>query len=110
MKTISVRDLRSKSAQIWRELQQEKDMVVTSKGRPVGVLSYASESNLERSLERDSLVACDAWGSPGSKSSWSETLEASVRQRKLNGGTADICIVARRTDCRSLLSSSSSNS
>ncbi|MBI4249083.1 MAG: type II toxin-antitoxin system prevent-host-death family antitoxin [Elusimicrobia bacterium] len=50
MKTISVRDLRSKSAQIWRELRQEKDMVVTSKGRPVGVLSYASEANLERTL------------------------------------------------------------
>ena len=49
-KTISVRDLRSKSAQIWRELEQEKDMVVTSKGRPVGVLSYASEANLERTL------------------------------------------------------------
>ena len=50
MKTISVRDLRSKSAQIWRELQREKDMVVTSKGRPVGVLSYACEANLERTL------------------------------------------------------------
>lgn len=50
MKTISVRDLRSRSAQIWRELQREKDMVVTSKGRPVGVLSYASEANLERTL------------------------------------------------------------
>lgn len=50
MKTISVRDLRSKSAQIWRELEREKDMVVTSKGRPVGVLSYASEANLERTL------------------------------------------------------------
>lgn len=50
MRTISVRDLRSKSAQIWRELQREKDMVVTSKGRPVGVLSYASEANLEKTL------------------------------------------------------------
>lgn len=50
MKTISVRDLRSKSAQIWRELVREKDMVVTSKGRPVGVLSYACEANLERTL------------------------------------------------------------
>lgn len=50
MKTISVRDLRSKSAQIWRELEKEKDMVVTSKGRPVGVLSYASQANLERTL------------------------------------------------------------
>lgn len=50
MKTISVRDLRSKSAQIWQELQREKDMVVTSKGRPVGVLSHACQANLERTL------------------------------------------------------------
>ncbi len=50
MRTISVRDLRSKSAQIWRELRMEKDMIVTSKGRPVGVLSYASEASLERTL------------------------------------------------------------
>lgn len=50
MKTISVRELRSKSAQVWRELQREKDMVITSKGRPVGVLSFASEANLERTL------------------------------------------------------------
>ena len=50
MRTISVRDLRSKSAQIWRDLSREKDMVITSKGRPVGVLSYASESNLEKTL------------------------------------------------------------
>lgn len=50
MKTISVRELRSKSAQVWRELEREKDMVVTSKGRPVGVLCYASEANLERTL------------------------------------------------------------
>ena len=50
MKTISVRDLRSKSAQVWRDLAREKDMVVTSKGRPVGVLSYASEANLEKTL------------------------------------------------------------
>ena len=50
MKTISVRDLRSKSAQIWREPSREKDMVITSKGRPIGVLSYASEANLEKTL------------------------------------------------------------
>lgn len=50
MKTISVRELRARSAQVWRELEREKDMVVTSKGRPVGVLCYASEANLERTL------------------------------------------------------------
>ncbi len=50
MKTISVRDLRAKSAQIWRDLSQEKDMVITSKGKPVGILSTTSEDTLEASL------------------------------------------------------------
>ncbi|MEW6574500.1 MAG: type II toxin-antitoxin system prevent-host-death family antitoxin [Bacillota bacterium] len=39
MKFISVRDLRLRSAEIWRQLQQEKEMVVTSNGRPVAVLA-----------------------------------------------------------------------
>ena len=50
MKIISVRDLRSKSAQIWRELGREKDMIVTSNGRPVGVLSSATEETLQDTL------------------------------------------------------------
>lgn len=39
MKFISVRDLRLGSAEIWRQLQQEKEMVVTSNGRPVAILA-----------------------------------------------------------------------
>ncbi|MDI6844444.1 MAG: type II toxin-antitoxin system prevent-host-death family antitoxin [Anaerosomatales bacterium] len=50
MKFISVRDLRAKSADIWRELQDEREMVITSNGRPVAILAAVSESNLEESL------------------------------------------------------------
>ena len=50
MKFVSVRDLRSKSADIWRDLPVEREMVVTSNGRPVAILSAVSESNLEESL------------------------------------------------------------
>jgi hypothetical protein len=50
MKMISVRDLRSKSAQIWSDLQKEQDMVVTSNGKPVGILSSTNEDTLEQSL------------------------------------------------------------
>jgi len=39
MKFISVRDLRLRSAEVWRQLQQEKEMVVTSNGRPVAILA-----------------------------------------------------------------------
>jgi prevent-host-death family protein len=50
MKFISVRDLRGKSAEVWKELPVEQEVVVTSNGRPVAILSAVSESNLEESL------------------------------------------------------------
>lgn len=50
MKFVSVRDLRGKSADIWRELPNEREMVITSNGRPVAILAAVNESNLEESL------------------------------------------------------------
>jgi antitoxin (DNA-binding transcriptional repressor) of toxin-antitoxin stability system len=50
MKFVSVRDLRGKSADIWRELPGEREMVITSNGRPIAILAAVSESNLEESL------------------------------------------------------------
>ena len=50
MKFVSVRDLRSKSAEIWKGMAVEKDMVVTSNGRPIAILSKVSEDTLEESL------------------------------------------------------------
>jgi antitoxin (DNA-binding transcriptional repressor) of toxin-antitoxin stability system len=50
MKFISVRDLRGKSAQVWKELPAEREVVVTSNGRPIAILSAVSESNVEESL------------------------------------------------------------
>ncbi|MFC1734705.1 type II toxin-antitoxin system Phd/YefM family antitoxin [Candidatus Hydrogenedentota bacterium] len=50
MKFLSVRDLRGKSAQVWRELPGEKEMVITNNGRPVALLTAVDESNVEESL------------------------------------------------------------
>ena len=50
MKFVSVRDLRGKSAQVWKELPEEREMVITSNGRPIAILAAISESNLEESL------------------------------------------------------------
>jgi antitoxin (DNA-binding transcriptional repressor) of toxin-antitoxin stability system len=50
MKFVSVRDLRGKSAQVWKDLPEEKEMVITSNGRPIAILAAISESNLEESL------------------------------------------------------------
>jgi antitoxin (DNA-binding transcriptional repressor) of toxin-antitoxin stability system len=50
MKFLSVRDLRGKSAEIWKELPSEREMIITSNGRPIAILAAISESNLEESL------------------------------------------------------------
>jgi antitoxin (DNA-binding transcriptional repressor) of toxin-antitoxin stability system len=50
MKFLSVRDLRGKSAHIWKELPAEREMIITSNGRPIAILASISESNLEESL------------------------------------------------------------
>ncbi len=50
MKFLSVRELRGKSAQVWKELREEKEMVITNNGRPIAILSSVNESNLEEAL------------------------------------------------------------
>ena len=50
MKFISVRDLRSKSAQVWKELPQAREMIITSNGRPIAIIAAISDSDLEESL------------------------------------------------------------
>jgi antitoxin (DNA-binding transcriptional repressor) of toxin-antitoxin stability system len=50
MKFISVRDLRGKSGEVWKDLPADREVVVTSNGRPIAILSAVSESNLEESL------------------------------------------------------------
>ena len=51
MQFIGIRDFRSKSASILKKLGREKEMVITSNGRPVAVLSAVNEGDLERSLK-----------------------------------------------------------
>jgi len=50
MKFLSVRDLRGKSAQVWKRLPEEREMIITSNGRPIAILAAVSESNVEESL------------------------------------------------------------
>ncbi len=50
MKFLSVRDLRGKSSQVWRELPEQKEMVITNNGRPIAILSSINEDNLEQVL------------------------------------------------------------
>lgn len=47
MKFISVRDLCGKSADIWRELVDEREMVITRNGRPVAILAAVDDASLD---------------------------------------------------------------
>ena len=51
MRFVSVRELRGKSAAIWKELAQEQEMVITSNGKPIALLAATSEELLEESLD-----------------------------------------------------------
>lgn len=50
MRFVSVRELRGQSAAVWKTLAKEKDLIVTSNGKPIALLSAASDENLEESL------------------------------------------------------------
>jgi antitoxin (DNA-binding transcriptional repressor) of toxin-antitoxin stability system len=50
MRFVSVRDLRAKSAEVWRDLEREREMVIASNGRPVAILAAVDEATLEASL------------------------------------------------------------
>ena len=50
MRFVSVRDLRVKSGEIWRQLKSEGDLVITSNGKPVAVLSGVDDDHLEEYL------------------------------------------------------------
>lgn len=50
MQFVTVRELRSHSADLWKRLAVEPDMVITSNGKPVAILSAVSPDGLEESL------------------------------------------------------------
>ncbi len=47
MKFVSSRELRISPGTVWRKLEEVKDLVITSNGRPIAVLTRADESSLE---------------------------------------------------------------
>lgn len=50
MKYVSVRDLRNRASEVWRDLAKEKDLVLTSNGRPIAILSSIGEDNVDEAL------------------------------------------------------------
>jgi prevent-host-death family protein len=47
MKFITVRDLRSTPAQVWKELPGEQEIVITNNGKPIALLTPLSDVDLE---------------------------------------------------------------
>ena len=64
MRFISVRELRNNSGQVWRDLPAEQELIVTSNGKPVALLSAVDGDHLEESLaalrRAKAMVAMDA--------------------------------------------------
>lgn len=50
MKFITVRDLRGRSGQVWTKLAREREVILTSNGKPIAIISAVSEDTLEESL------------------------------------------------------------
>jgi prevent-host-death family protein len=50
MQFITVREFRSSTAQMWRKLRKEKQLVVTSRGKPVAVVVDTDEKRVGDTL------------------------------------------------------------
>ncbi len=50
MRFITVRDLRTSPAQIWKQLPEEQEMIITNNGKPVALLTPLSDTNLEETV------------------------------------------------------------
>ena len=50
MNFVSVRELRNQSAAVWRSLDQERHLVVTSNGKPIALLSATSPETFDDTL------------------------------------------------------------
>lgn len=50
MEFISVRDLRIHTGRVWEKLEQKKDLIITSNGRPLAIMTEVSGDSLESTL------------------------------------------------------------
>ena len=50
MNLITVRDLRNRSGEVWKRLAQHQELIVTSNGRPVALLTPVDEGDVEKTL------------------------------------------------------------
>jgi len=50
MRFVAVRDLRLKPGQVWERLDREREIILTSNGKPIALLTRISEEDFEKSV------------------------------------------------------------
>jgi antitoxin (DNA-binding transcriptional repressor) of toxin-antitoxin stability system len=50
MKFITVRDIRTTPARIWKDLPDEQEMIITNNGKPIALLMPVNDSDIEETL------------------------------------------------------------
>jgi len=51
MRFVSIRDLRLKPGKIWELAKREKDLILTTNGRPIAILTGVDENSVEEELD-----------------------------------------------------------
>lgn len=50
MEFVTIRDLRLKPAEVWEKLRRQREVVLTSNGRPVAVIAGVNEDDVEETV------------------------------------------------------------
>jgi prevent-host-death family protein len=50
MEFVTIRDLRLKPSEVWDKLRRQREIILTSNGRPVAVIAGVREDNLEETV------------------------------------------------------------
>lgn len=50
MSFVSIRDMRTRPGEVWKQLQEEGDLIVTSNGRPFALMIAAEGEDVEQLL------------------------------------------------------------
>ncbi len=50
MEYVTIRDLRLKPGEVWDKLRRQGELILTSNGRPVAIISDVNEENVEETV------------------------------------------------------------
>jgi antitoxin (DNA-binding transcriptional repressor) of toxin-antitoxin stability system len=96
MKFVTVRDLRNKSAQIRQYLSKEKEIILTSNGKPFAIVTSASEESLEKSLTMIRRMRAENAVNSMQKTA----MESGVSRFSIEDVNAEITAVRKARKCR----------